>query len=92
MTLVVALLIVALLVPLAAALWAGRDRLRKPRMVRLHLRDPKAPTLDGILLGVQAGHYRLGNVTHLETADRSHALDGEAWVPVDRVLYLQVTG
>lgn len=86
------LLLAVVLAALAAGAWLARHHVHKPRQVRLHLRDPKSPALDGILLGVKAGHYRLANPTHLETADRSHALDGEAWVPVDRVLYLQVTG
>lgn len=64
---------------------------RRKRLVRLHF-DGKDASLEGVLLAVQSGHYRLANASHLESEGRTHALDGEAWVPRERVLYLQVIG
>lgn len=64
--------------------------LRK-RRVRLHLKDENR-SLEGIWIGMSAGHYRLAAPEQLEAADRTFSLEGEAWVPRERVLYLQVIG
>ena len=64
---------------------------RKRRLLRLHLEGNK-PSLEGIFLGFEAGHYRLANARLLETGDRSIDLEGEAWVPRERVLHAQVLG
>lgn len=63
----------------------------RKRRVRLHLKDEDR-SLEGIWVGMAAGHYRLAAVQQLEDHDRSFAVEGEAWVPRDRVLYLQVLG
>jgi hypothetical protein len=64
--------------------------LRK-RRVRLHLKDENR-SLEGIWIGMGAGHYRLASATQLEAVDRTIELEGEAWVPRERVLYMQVIG
>jgi hypothetical protein len=64
--------------------------LRK-RRVLLHLKD-ETRSLEGIWIGMSAGHYRLAAPKQLEDADRSFAVEGEAWVPRERVLYVQVLG
>lgn len=60
-------------------------------MLRLHLLNGEA-SVEGIFLGFVAGHYRLANATHVLAEDQSVPLEGEAWVPRDRVLYAQVIG
>lgn len=67
---------------------------RKKRLVRVHFREvDSADSIEGILLGVQAGHYRLANARHLVAdADASRQVDGEALIPKERVLYVQVIG
>lgn len=67
-------------------LWLWRRRL-----VRLHMVGD-APSVEGILVGVVAGHYRLLKVSLLEAEGRTHDLDGEAWVPRERVLLVQRLG
>jgi hypothetical protein len=60
----------------------------RARLVRVHQRDPD-PTLEGILMGRRAGHYRLANARVFETADRSLPV-GQVWVPAGNVVFLQV--
>jgi hypothetical protein len=64
---------------------------RPRRLVRVHL-DGKDFSIEGVLVRRAAGHYVLANASHIETAERTHALDGEVWLPERRVLYLQVIG
>lgn len=59
--------------------------------MRLHLEGQEF-SIEGILLEVSVNHYRLANASHLESEDRTHALDGETWVPRANVIYLQVIG
>lgn len=60
---------------------------RKTRLLRLHL-DGK-PSIEGVFLGYEAGHYRLANAKLLlEDPPRTLEL-GEAWVPRERVLHAQ---
>jgi hypothetical protein len=61
------------------------------RRVRIHLRG-ETRSLEGIWIGNAAGHYRLAKVEQLEAAGRTLELEGEAWIPRERVLYLQVIG
>jgi hypothetical protein len=66
--------------------------LLRKRLVRLHLADDQ-PSMEGILVGKDADHYRLAAAKLLlENPDRTLELQGEAWVPRSRVLYLQVLG
>lgn len=62
--------------------------LRK-RRVRIHQHDP-GPTIEGILVGSIDSHYRLLRPVLWETPTRSHDLQGEAWIPRERVLFLEV--
>lgn len=63
------------------------------RLVRVHFRGDEA-TLDGVLLARSADHYRLGLPKVLETDGnqqvRTTPLDGEAEIPRERVLFLQL--
>lgn len=61
------------------------------RLVRLHLKDENR-SLEGVWIGLDASHYRLANVSQLETLDRTIELEGEVWVPRERVLHVQVLG
>lgn len=61
------------------------------RLVRLHLND-KSFSIEGVLVDVDAVHYRLANASHVESAERTHALSGDVWVPRANVVYLQVIG
>lgn len=60
-------------------------------MLRVHLKDADY-SLEGVLVGFEAGHYRLAAGRHLEDAGRSRALEGETWVPRENVIYAQVVG
>lgn len=64
---------------------------RKHRLVRLH-QAGDAPSYEGILVGRPNGFYRLVNGKVLEASDRSVSLDGETWVPRERVVLMQVIG
>lgn len=62
-------------------------------LVRLHQRKERG-SLEGLLLGVTAGHYRLTNAKLLVDTNREHdvKLDGEVYVPCGDVLYVQKVG
>jgi hypothetical protein len=59
-----------------------------PRMVRAHIQGQEF-SLEGILVGEEAAHYKLANASHIESAEKSWNLPGVTWVPRERVLYLQ---
>jgi hypothetical protein len=61
------------------------------RRVRLHLVDP-FPSIEGILVSARDGHYRLLKPELLEAEDRTRQLVGEAWVPKERVIFVQRLG
>ena len=61
------------------------------RKVRLHLVDP-FPSLEGILVSARDGHYRLLKPELLEGEGRTQQLSGEAWVPKERVIFVQRLG
>lgn len=63
----------------------------RKRLVRLHLAESRQ-SFEGVLVGVDARHYRLANVKQIEDAGRTLEPEGEAWVPRERVLYVQVLG
>lgn len=48
------------------------------------------PSFEGVLTGSRAGHYVVANCVLLETAEASHALDGDVWIPRENVLHVQV--
>jgi hypothetical protein len=64
--------------------------LRK-RRVLIHLVDSRS-SFEGILVGIDANHYRLANPRELVTADQTRDLTGDLWLPRQRVLYVQVLG
>lgn len=68
----------------AKLLWLVRPK----RLVRLHLPDPE-PSIEGVLVGIVAGHYRLLKSVLHESAERSLPLN-ETWVRVERVVFVQV--
>lgn len=49
-----------------------------------------SPSIEGFLAGQIAGHYRLLKPVLMESPDRAHELQGEAWVARERVLLVQV--
>ncbi|MBM4418816.1 MAG: hypothetical protein FJ033_10960 [Chloroflexi bacterium] len=73
-----------------------RSPLRRRRVpvarYRFHLLPEdgvEIPPLEGVLLDVLAGHYRLANVAAIVSEEQSAPLTGESWVPVARVAFLQ---
>jgi hypothetical protein len=73
-----------------------RDVFRTERvrgLVRLHQQKGQ-PSIDGLLLGIVEGHYRLINARILRDTNREHdvPVDGEMFVPVTRVVYVQKVG
>lgn len=65
--------------------------LLRRRLVRLHLAAP-FPSIEGILVSTLGGHYRLLKPEVLEAADRTRELEGEVWVPKERVVFVQRLG
>lgn len=61
----------------------------KPKQVRIHIQG-QDQSLDGILTHRPNHFYRLAQPELVFGENMNHALDGEAWVPSDRVLFLQV--
>jgi hypothetical protein len=62
-------------------------------LVRLHQKnDPRS--FEGLLLGIVEGHYRLANAKLLvdRIRDNDVAIDGEAFVPVGDIQYVQKVG
>jgi hypothetical protein len=58
------------------------------RKVRLHLVDP-FPSIEGILVSARDGHYRLLKPEVLQAQGQTQELSGEAWVPKERVIFVQ---
>jgi len=67
-----------------------RWKLRGRRQVRIQLVGGDA--IDGILLGVVAGHYQLAKAYYYAqvTPDRGEEMLGETWIPKERVFLLNV--
>lgn len=63
----------------------------RKRLVRLHMRE-SYPSVEGVLLKRWSGHYVVASPKLLESAEISHELEGELYVPRERVLYVQVIG
>jgi hypothetical protein len=61
----------------------------KKRVVRLHFVGD-SPSIEGIFLGTQASNYVLAKA-ELVREDSNVALEGETWIPKERVLFMQVT-
>ena len=64
---------------------------RRRRRIRLHMKD-QGPSLEGLLIGREAGCYRLAIVEVKESPGRSHTLDGEVMVPATNVAFYQLLG
>ena len=63
---------------------------RRHRLARIHMRGD-APSLEGVYMGrVGRKHYRLEAARIIESAERSHDLEGYALVPVEGVAFIQV--
>lgn len=63
---------------------------RRKRSVRVHFKAGVSDaSVEGILLGVWAGHYRLAAARQIESAERSYQLEGEQLIPRENVLMLQ---
>lgn len=65
-----------------------RHAQQEKRLVRLHLVDAQS-SFEGVLLAVEAGHYRLANPSMID-GNETVQLDGESWIPSGRVLFVQV--
>ena len=65
-----------------------RPRHRLHKQVRVHMVE-REQSIEGILLGRVAGHYRLVNASLVGETQR-YPLGGEQWIPYERVLYVQV--
>lgn len=62
---------------------------KKKRLVRVHLCGDE-PSIEGVFVGRIDGHYRLENASVIESAERSHALEGWVLVPARKVAFVQV--
>jgi hypothetical protein len=62
-------------------------------LVRLHLKKDDR-SFEGLLLGIVEGHYRLANARLMVDTNREHdkKVDGEAFVPVGDVHFVQKVG
>lgn len=62
-------------------------------LVRLHQKNDRR-SFEGVLLGIVEGHFRLANAKLLVDTNREHdvKIDGEAYVPVGDVHYVQKVG
>lgn len=58
------------------------------RRVRIH-QAGDLPTIEGFLANSFNDHYRLLQPVLWEAPDRSHSLAGEAWVPRERVIFVE---
>jgi hypothetical protein len=67
----------------------GTPREFESRRVRLHFKNENR-SLEGVWVGMAAGHYRIAKPEQIEAVDRTLELEGEAWVPREDVMLLQV--
>lgn len=70
-------------------------KLRGRRLVRIQLINNKgadAGAVDGILLSIDAGHYKLANCYFYEHRPGAEGTEmiGETWIPNDRVMLLSI--
>lgn len=70
-------------------LWLKVALFRRRYLVRLHIEGQEF-SLQGVLVGIEAGHYKLANARHIVSPDESQNLTGIVWQPRERVLYCQV--
>ena len=62
--------------------------IRRKRLLRLHL-EGMNESIEGIYVGVWAGHYVLRAASVLQGPDESRSLEGTVRVPKTRVLFAQ---
>lgn len=63
--------------------------MRRARKVRVHLKSGE--TVEGLMTRkVYAGHYVLHMPRVLESAERTHELDGALEIPAGNVIFVQV--
>lgn len=58
-------------------------------LVRLHI-DGREESFEGVMVGQPNGRYRLKNAHYVAAEGVSTPLEGEALVPAERVLFVQV--
>lgn len=61
----------------------------RKRRVRLHFLEKDAPSVEGILCGTVAGHYRLRLPSILQSVGQTMSVEGELWVPKARVFLIE---
>jgi hypothetical protein len=64
-------------------------RRRWRRLARVHFADG-SPSIEGVVLEIVAGHYRVANAQVVQADGDPVPLDGEAWIPTAGVLFVQV--
>lgn len=64
----------------------------KRRLVRVHFAEPGTPSVEGILVERPRQFYRLAQVKVVAGPEESYDTEGEAWIPRERVLWVQVLG
>ena len=62
--------------------------LLRRRLVRAHFPDPQ-PSIEGVYAGRWGGHYRILNAKLVQAEDKTLSLEGETFIPCERVLFLQ---
>ena len=63
-------------------------KFRKKKIVIVNFVDHD-DSIEGILMGVWAGHYVLRTSKLIKSAEESYKLDGETLIPMSRVLFMQ---
>ena len=67
----------------------GRRLVRELERRRVVVTTTAAETFDGILLDADDGHLVLVDAAQLTQSGDSVVIDGQLWLPTDRVAYLQ---
>lgn len=67
----------------------GRRLVRELERRRVIVTTTDAETFDGILLDADDGHLVLVDAAQLTQTGDSVVIDGQLWLPTDRVAYLQ---
>lgn len=62
---------------------------KRKRLVRVHLVGDE-PSVEGVYIGRVDGHYRLEQASVIESAERSHTLEGWVLIPARKVAFVQV--
>lgn len=62
---------------------------KRKRLVRVHLVGDE-PSVEGVYIGRADGHYRIEHASVIESAERSHPLEGWVLIPARKVAFVQV--